>query len=228
MKKAILLLTAFAAAGTAVKAQDALSVTLDSSYYSEYIFRGIKFGGKSLQTSVEASYGDAYAGIWTSLPIENRRADASEINFYAGYGFALSDNWALDVGATLYYFDNAGGGNDVEFYAGVTGDLAGLDAGLYFYAAPFAYDYYVLEASLGYSLPVEAIGASVDLSASAGYVDNRNGIRDYMYYNVGASVPYALSDNATLTAGVYFTHRDQFKFATNNYLYWSLGLSFGF
>lgn len=231
MKKSAILLAAFVAVGPILKAQDALSVSLDSTYYSEYIFRGEKIGGKSLQSSVEAAYGDFYAGIWTSLPIQNLNGDDSEVNFYAGYGLALTDNWSLDVGATVYYYsDNfIFTNNDVEFFVGVTGDLAGLDAGVYLYAAPFAYDYYVLEASLGYSFPLEAIGSSLDVSGSIGFFDTRDGAGDYTYFNLGAEVPYALSDNATLTAGVYYTYRDRsVGNRSNDYLYWSLGLSFGF
>ena len=86
IKKTSLALAALVA-GVSAQAQDdasALSVTVDVTYVSDYVFRGAQSGDASIQPSVEASYGDFYAGIWASNAVSNK-ADASEVDYYAGY-----------------------------------------------------------------------------------------------------------------------------------------------
>ena len=94
MIKQSALALAVLAGGVSAQAQEAsaLSVTVDVTYVSDYVFRGVQLAGASVQPSVEASYGDFYAGIWHSNAVSGTNAGFdSETDLYAGYGFAINE-----------------------------------------------------------------------------------------------------------------------------------------
>lgn len=241
IKKTALALAAVAA-GVSAQAQEAsaLSVTVDVTYVSDYVFRGVQLGDASVQPSIEASYGDFYAGVWHTSELSSNDG-TTETDLYAGYGFAVTDIVSLDVGVTQYTYSGGSGGDSTEVFVGVAADVL-LSPSLYVYH-DFDYDTYTIEASVGYSIPVDAINTSIDLSASVGYQtsdDNYSsggvdlGLDDYTYYTVGASIPYALSDTATLTVGVEYIYNTEdavtgFSGHNNNdAVVGSAGISIGF
>lgn len=200
------------AAGASVQAQDAaaLSVTVDVSYVSDYVFRGQLLANDSVQPSVEVAYGDFYAGAWHSNEV-NGTTD-SETDLYIGYGFALNDTISLDAGVTRYLYNGQSGADTTEVYVGVSADVL-LSPSLYYYY-DFDREASTFELSIGYSFPIDAINASLDLSAKAGYASkggeyvNPYSNEDYTYYVVGAAVPYKLSETATFTVGVDYVYND--------------------
>lgn len=213
IKKTALALAAVMA-GVSAQAQDAaaegsaLSVTVDVTYVSDYVFRGVQLANASVQPSVEAAYGDFYAGIWHTDGLSD--ASSAETDLYAGYGFAVTDIISIDAGVTQYVYSGGSGNDSTEVYVGATADVL-LSPSLYAYY-DFDYENVTLEASIGYSIPVDAINASIDLSAKVGYVDLDQAIGtedNYTYYVVGASVPYALSETATLTVGVDYVYNSE-------------------
>lgn len=182
----------------------ALSVTVDVTYVSDYVFRGGKLGGASIQPSVEAAYGDFYAGVWHTSELSNTTANATETDLYAGYGFAVTDIISLDAGVTRYTYEGGSGDDTTEVYVGLSADVL-LSPSVYYYY-DFDLETYVIEGSVGYSLPVDAISASVDFSGAVGHVGAPGD--DRTYFSVGASVPYSLSETATLTVGVDYVYSD--------------------
>lgn len=207
IKKTALALAAIAA-GVSAQAQESaqateLSVTVDVTYVTDYVFRGVKLAGASIQPSVEAAYGDLYAGAWNSNSLSDDTA--SEVDFYAGYGFALSDKVKLDGGVTAYTYEGGGSDDSVEVYVGVSLDVL-LTPSLYYYY-DFDYDVSTVEASIGYSLPIDAIKASLDLSGKYGWVAEDAG-EQRTYAVIGAAVPFSLSENATLTVGLDYIIND--------------------
>lgn len=207
IKKTALVLAAITA-GVSAQAQEAskasdLSVTVDVTYVSDYVFRGQKLAGASIQPSVEAAYGDLYAGAWNSSSISDNTP--SEIDFYAGYGFALTDTLSLDAGLTRYTYEGGSGLDSTEAYVGASLDVI-LTPSVYYYY-DFDNNVSTLEASIGYSLPIDAIKASLDLSAKYGWVLPDAG-EQRVYGVVGAAVPFKLSENATLTVGVDYIVND--------------------
>ena len=212
IKKTALALAAIAA-GVSAQAQQAaeasaLSVTVDVTYVSDYVFRGAQLGQAAIQPSVEAAYGDFYAGAWSSNPLSND-ADLSEVDLYAGYGFAINETLSLDAGVTRYTYEGGGKLDTTEAYVGIAADVLLSPSAYYYYDFDTEQSAYV--ASIGYSLPVDAISASLDFSASVGYIQNTSlfaGSEDYTYGSVGVSIPYALSETATLTAGVEYILND--------------------
>jgi uncharacterized protein (TIGR02001 family) len=221
IKKTALALAALVA-GVSAQAQDsapaegsALSVTVDVTYVSDYIFRGAKLGDASLQPSIEAAYGDFYAGVWHTSEISSSTTNSTETDLYAGYGFAVSDVVSLDAGVTRYTYE--GGSGDVL-----------LSPSLYYYY-DFDYEVSTVEASIGYSFPIDQIGASLDLSAKYGWVSPDAG-EDRNYAVLGAAVPYSLSETATLTVGVDYFINDGDKLINGDEdgIVGKVGLSIGF
>lgn len=221
--------------GVSAQAQEAsaLSVTVDVTYVSDYVFRGTQLDNASIQPSIEASYGDFYAGVWHSNALSNTGAAGSETDLYAGYGFQINDTFALDAGVTRYTYEGGGSGDTTEVYVGVSADVL-LSPSLYYYH-DFDNETNAYIASIGYSLPIDAINTSLDFSASYGYVVSGGNGNDYTYGSVGVSVPYALSETATLTAGVEYVRNDTRALGSINgaqtdrdAVVFSAGLSIGF
>ena len=236
MIKQTALVVAALAAGVSAQAEEAkasaLSVTVDVTYVSDYIFRATQLADASIQPSVEAAYGDFYAGIWASDGISD--ATGSEADLYAGYGLAINDTFSADVGVTRYTYQGGSAIDTTEAFVGVSADVL-LTPSVYAYY-DFDLDNTTVELSVGYSLPVDAINTSLDFSAAAGYVDLGDSIAgndDYTYYSVGVAVPYKLSETATLTAGVDYVYNNEdtvagFNGGDNDIFVGKVGISIGF
>lgn len=235
MIKKTALTLAVIAAGASVQAEDAsaLSVTVDVTYVSDYVFRATNLGNAAIQPSVEAAYGDFYAGVWASNAISNTD-DLSEIDLYAGYGLAIDDTFSADFGVTRYTYEGGSAIDTTEAFVGVSADVL-LSPSLYAYY-DFDLDNTTFEVSVGYSFPIEAINSSLDLAGALGYVDLGDAIAgnsDYTYYSVGVSVPYALSETATLTVGADYIYNTEdtvagFNGGDNDAIVGKVGISIGF
>lgn len=208
MKLKSLISTVALVAGMSAMAPSAQAAdwSLSADYTSNYVFRGISFGADSIQVGAEVALGDFYAGVWTSSGFgETSVLNGDEIDFYAGYGFALSETVSADIGATLYHFPQAGDVFDigadeagtVEVYGGLGFDTA-FEPSLYAYYDT-SFEAFTLEGSAGHSIPV-AENASFDLSGSLGsvFVDDA----DYQYLTVGAAYSYAFNDSASGYVGI--------------------------
>jgi uncharacterized protein (TIGR02001 family) len=229
MKK-IALVLALAALGTSLRAEESklsYSVTVDFPYASKYVFRGIEYAKESIQPSIEFASGNFYAGVWTNQPITDNTDN--EIDFYAGYGMALNDTWKLDVGATLYYYPEADTSSfeeqTFEGYVGLTGSVAGFTPGIYAYY-DFDLEAFTLQGSVGYSIPLETAGSSLDFTLTLGNVSPDVG-DDYMYYGIGVNLPYKLTEKATLAFGAQWASND-LDGADDNHLWFTAGLTVGF
>lgn len=236
MKKTAIALAALAGVSFASAQEEAApsySLTLDNTIASEYIFRGVEKADVTFHPSLEVTYGNFYGIVWAALPEDSVAGVINdEIDFVAGYTFAIDDTWTLDVGATYYYYSGAASTSTFEPYVGISGDVGGFSLNFYGY-----YDTYIddltLQAGVGYSLPLEAIGTSLDFSATLGYVDgdgfeNAFVVDDYFYYGVGVALPYALSETATVTAAVNYTDVSEDLINDGAEITFTVGLSIGF
>jgi uncharacterized protein (TIGR02001 family) len=232
MKKTTLALAALVA-GVSAQAQTAespLSVSVDVTVVSDYVFRGVHLAGTSLQPSVEVAYGDFYVGAWNSNTLSS--TGINETDVYAGYGFAINETYSLDVGLTRYLYDGQSTGDTTEAYVGVSADLFGLSPSLYYYH-DFDLETNAFIHSIGYSFPVDAINTSLDFAVTVGHVrqsENLGG--NYTYGSLGVAIPYSLSETATLTVGGEYIRNDTRALGTNNNrrdgFVGSVGLSIGF
>ncbi len=234
MKKIALLLVALLPTKPSLYADDAASTsshafTVDFSYASKYVFRGVQLAAGSLQPSIKVTSGAGYAGIWTNQSVTSN--SGSELDLYAGYGFEVAKDWRLDVGATLYYnYPKLGAStglddNTFEGYVGLNGTIdGGLIVGLYAYNA-FTLDTFTLQGNLGYSIPI-GDKFSCYLSGNIGHVSPDGG-SDYSYYGFKAQFPYRLTRTATLTGGVNWASHD-INLVEGNYLWFNVGLTVTF
>jgi len=217
-----------AAEGVAEAPKSAYSVTLDFPFASKYTFRGVQLAEQSIQPSIEVTYTDFYAGVWTNQPVTSNIDN--EVDFYLGYKFNLNDKWNVDLGATMYYYpelDKSSGlhRETYETYLGVNANLKGFTPGVYVYHDVTLHTT-TMQGQVGYSLPLASTGASLDFTGSYGRVFAHNAA-NYNYWNVGVTVPYKLSEKATVYAGVNYTNND-IDNAEGDFLTWNAGVTVGF
>ncbi|MDI1250456.1 MAG: TorF family putative porin [Lacunisphaera sp.] len=229
MKKLTLLLAALLASASLSAAEPAssYSVTVDFPYTTKYVFRGYEFAKGAFQPSVKVTSGDFYAGVWMSAPVD--RGYELEVDYYAGYGFKLAEGWTLDAGLTAYSYpglDTSGGADKTTFegYVGVNGTLGIFSSGTYAY-----YDVtlkaFTIQEALGYSITLDEKTA-VNLLATIGHVSPDVG-SGYTYYGFGATVPYKLTDKATITAGVQYADHD-IDGVEGSHFWGTLGFTYAF
>jgi uncharacterized protein (TIGR02001 family) len=233
IKKTILALAALGTGASVYAAEqaNAVSFTLDNTIVSEYIFRGKEFADYTFHPSIEAKYGDFYAGVWAALP---EQQTTTEIDVYAGYSLAVNETISLDAGLTYYHYTPAADTSTFEPFIGANAKVAGFNLGLYYYY-DLQIDDATTEGSVGYSVPVESIGTSLDFSANLGYVSG-DGVEgpggniadNYTYWGVGVAVPYKVSENATVTVGVKYTDVNKSAINADYEVTYSAGLSIGF
>jgi uncharacterized protein (TIGR02001 family) len=230
MKKTTLLLAALLA-GASLSADEtapvsSYSVTADFSYVTKYVFRGFELAEDAFQPSLKFTTGDFYAGIWSSLPAD--RGFEAEVDYYAGYGFKLSDSVSLDLGATVYHYpgqDTPGvDESTLEAYAGLNGSIQGVNLGLYVYK-DFDLDVLTVQGNLGYSVPINE-SVSMNIAASLGRVSPATST-SYIYYSFGLQFPYKLSDAATLTVGGNWASHD-LDGMDDNHAWANIGFSYVF
>jgi len=218
MKKKIAVTAILVTATAGLWAQESsVGVTVDLTYASKYLFRGVVLGEQAFHPSVEVSYADFYAGIWGNVALgsKDEYEDNEEWDFYFGKTFAVTDITTLDVGYTYYYYPEVSSDNGTqEVYVGMNWDVQGFSPSIYAYY-DFDLEAFTVQGSVGTSIPLESLGASLDLTAALGRVDADSFA--YTYWSVGAAVPFKLSESSTVTAGVTFASHDISGLEDNNF-----------
>lgn len=220
--KIISALAASLAVFSSVQAEE-LSISTTVGFESRYIFRGIQFAETSFQPAINLSYGDFYGGVWLNLPVGDDdlavTPGGEELDFFAGYSTALNDFVTIDAGVTFYTFPDASSGlfdilredqgdftgGTVEPYVGFS-FTAPLSPSLYFYR-DFNFDTFTIQGSVSHSIPLEEKW-SIDSGATFGVVVDDDAGGDYIYGNVSVDLSYAVSDDASISAGVRYGGSD--------------------
>lgn len=216
-KHIIAILAATAVAGSASAQSLDYSATLDVTFSSQYVFRGVKLAGPALQPSLEVSMSDITVGVWASNAMSNYNANShfdTEVDFYGGYDFAINDSLSIPVGVTYYWYprveSDVDGAHDgtIEVNIGVNFTYSGLTLSPKAYY-DFDLEGFTFEGTAAYSFPIEAAGTSLDFSAFLGWSD----VEDFDsfdtdssggYWGAGVVLPYAVAENATVSAGVMY------------------------
>jgi len=195
MKKLTVMLSLAALGASAMQAQEELSVTTTFAWESSYVFRGAQLAEETFMPGLDLAYGAWYGGIWAAMPADDD--DANEVDFYTGYGFAISDTASADIGITYYSYPSSsdefldGDVNTTEIYAGLSFEVP-FSPSIYVYY-DFDLENFTVEGSGGYSWEVSE-AAAVDLSLYLGHVSVDTG-DDYTYYGAGLSYGYTFNDS---------------------------------
>ncbi|RTE64810.1 hypothetical protein EH243_15640 [Amphritea opalescens] len=183
MKKILTGLITAMALSTAVQAAD---VSGTVSFTNDYRFRGISqtLGDPAVQGSLDVGFDNGiYAGIWGSNV--NFDDDANlEIDYYAGYGNDINDDFSYDVMAAYYTYSG---------YSGEDYDYLELITSLYYGDFGFSYAYaddYANSGDESHYLAVDysyGINDAVSLDLHAGHSFGDAYSDDYEDYSIGLS-----------------------------------------
>jgi uncharacterized protein (TIGR02001 family) len=206
---------------------ESLEVSTTVGFESRYVFRGLQFAETSVQPEITLGYRNFYLGAWFNLPVGDdvfsipitrfatiAGTSADELDLYFGYSAPLDDLITIDLGVTYYTFpdlmsgftdvfreDGSGlGWNTLEPYVGLSLDTV-LAPSLYVYH-DFFLDTTTIEGGVSHSFPLDNDGTfSFDLGGSVGYVFDDDAGGDYLYGALSYEVSYAVSENASISAG---------------------------
>lgn len=210
--------TAALTVGLSISATAALAeVSGNIALTTDYTFRGISQTSElpAIQGGFDYEHESGfYAGVWGSNVEFGDASVNMEIDVYAGFGFAINEDVALDVGV-LHYQYPGDSGLDYDFteaYASIAlyGATLGINYSPEYFGETDAYLYYYgqyslsvaesfsVDAHLGYNQfdSEEAFGKFLVLDAASeeeGYIDYSLGVSAELQ-GIGLSLAYVGSD----------------------------------
>ena len=212
-----------------------LSVSAAVGYESQYMFRGEKFAGHSIQPKIEFAYPiygfDLYVGAWANTPIQGSKGGLTEIDLYGGVNFYYK-SIRLDLGYIYYYYTDTdltrnNISRDMEIYVGGAFDTSAYLDGINL--NPSVYYFYnwilkqqVVEVSLSYAIPVgewlfDDGRFSLPVSIYGGYLsagrkngDNGSASEGVTYFYCGATadLAFSITDYCTISTGIRYSARE--------------------
>ncbi|MDX1588752.1 MAG: TorF family putative porin [Oleiphilaceae bacterium] len=144
------------------------SLTAGVDVSNIYLFRGFDLGADSgglglISGWLEGSVAGAYAGVWAA---SGDASAGTEYDLYAGYGFNITDDIAVDLNVTNFIYPEQDKTQDQLGFA----DFTEVGAGLTAYGAEFIY-YNNVAGSPGYQYYSASYGIG-PVSALVGVNDN--------------------------------------------------------
>lgn len=198
-----------------------VATTVGGTFVSQYLYRGERLGGASLQSWVEVDPGNLGVGIWTDFPLTGGsnppHQSNPEIDPYAYYRIALDDQLSVIPAFQVDTYPQAKVGSaSIPGYFRTRAEPS-LALDYRFHGVTLepkvAYDFTLrgetCELTGLFAVPVAAIGSEVDLKATGGWFDYANGLVNASpharavggYWLAGAEVPYQLGRRSRLTMG---------------------------
>lgn len=206
---------------TGLAADDAAgSWTFTPSYVSQYMFRGVRLAGSSLQPGLEYAQGGFAGGLWASCPLQDEGTGPInwEFDLYGSFTRTLvPERLDLVAGGTVYSYPNLHH-NEGAYVVTVEPSLAlnATVAGVRL--TPKLYYDVVLrgptaELSAAYALPLTTLGTELDFVASVGtykldtVVANADPKTKNWgdYWLVGVSAPVQVTAGSKVLLGLTYT-----------------------
>lgn len=239
LMRASLLVVALPIAGTALAdaANDTdYSVSGNVALTSDYMFRGLTqtWGGPAIQGGADLSLKTGFAaGVWASSISDKSYPGASlELDVYASYGTAISDDWSWRAGLYSYLYPN--GNLDDAGLPSRSFDTVEANASLTWKWLTLKYscsltDYFGIDTEQGYRGDSKGTGyvelnAAIPLNDSwslalhAGHtnipthlaVPLANGANDPDYNDVGATLKYQFARHWSASLGATYADNHDF------------------
>lgn len=204
-----------------------LSASLVLGFESEYVFRGEKRAGNSLQPGLEVGRpmgsGNGYLGVWSNRDLDGGSGD--EVDVYGGYVFSLDPIFRFSAGATWYGY--SGNGDDppdsLEPFVGLSADLP---------FRPFVSGYFDVEqeqilgeVGIGDRIPfAESLALEWTMVGGAAHAEEKNGTPGaaggFWFGEVAAGIVWSPGGNLQLSLVANYSGREEGGFA--DYLTWGL------
>ncbi len=196
---------------------------------TEYVFRGLKEAGLSINPELDIAYDlgqgfSLYAGVWANTPA-NQSNVTNEIDLYAGLLYEIK-NITFDLGYASYIYTDEANTNEIKF--GVSYDT--VDFLGEFNVSPAValyYDFdlgvYTVEGGLSYSAPVtkwiaDRNWGTIELAAVYGWATEANDA-GYTYTAISADAVIAVNEYCNFSFGVRYAyaHSVNSAWSTNRY-----------
>ena len=220
MKKAIVLLfvCAFALTSYAQEEEKAWSVSLDQSFSDKYIWRGIRLNEEGVnQGALDVSYeagdlGTVGVKVWYNFDLDsenNESGDFSEVD-YTLYWERTFDALTLGAGFIYHDFSEVNMGSTQEIFISAAVDMV-LNPKLTVFYDLNEVDGFYIDLSIGHSIDLDVLDATLDFGASLGYADDDQASFYYAgaesgftNYSLSTAVNFPLLENITLTPSVVY------------------------
>jgi uncharacterized protein (TIGR02001 family) len=197
------------------------SVVVMPSVVSQYMFRGVRLGGPSLQTSIEYDSGPAALGVWSSLPLKDRVPGQSnpEIDPYGSYKFdVIKDTLTVQPGFTAYTYVKAHTNNGFYKFTFEPNLAVNYTVGALTLTPKLYYDLVLkgptAELNAAYTIPLKDLGTELDFAGSLGTYEwgkaaakTSPDVKNWgNYWQAGVSLPFQIvKDTQKLTIGFSYT-----------------------
>ncbi|MCM8533063.1 MAG: hypothetical protein NE330_17985 [Lentisphaeraceae bacterium] len=224
---ALLFICLFTSTTFAQDDEKAWSFSLDQSISDKYVWRGIQYNEEGVnQGSADLSYDTGDLGtfginVWYNLDLDNENANGehsgsgsfSEVDYtlYWEKGF---DALTLGAGIIYYDFSEVNAGSTKEVYVSASYDTFLAPSENVYYDFEDVDGFYV-DFSIGHSIDLGVLDATLDLGASIGYADDDMASAYYSdntetagsgfsNYALSAAVNFPLLENVTLTPSIMY------------------------
>lgn len=201
------------------------SWVITPSFASQYMFRGVRLGGPSFEPTIEFDSGNLALGVWANFPIKDKVVGQSdpEIDPYGSYTFTINDAFSIAPGFTWYNFPNANKSNGFYKMTFEPNLAFNYTVKGFKFTPKIYYDFVLkgptLELTGTFAVPLKDAGTELDFVGTVGTFkwddaleDTNPSVKNYGdYWLVGVSMPFQVSKNSKVIAGLAYTE------GSNNY-----------
>ena len=203
----------------AAAAAPASTVTLTPTFVSQYMLRGVRLGGPSLQPTLEYASGPLAVGLWASTPLSAKVPGQSdpEIDPYASYTFDVTKDFSIQPGTILYTYPRAEKRNGfykttVEPSLAVNYTVEGVKFTPKLYR-DVVLEQTLLEVSVAYSVPLKDIGSELSFLGTYGTFKATDALAETNppvrntgdYWLAGVTLPFQINKESKLSLGWAYT-----------------------
>ncbi len=189
------------------------------AFASQYMFRGARLGGPSLEPTLEFDYGNLALGVWANFPLKDKVPGQSdpEIDPYGSYKFVISDAFNIQPGFTWYNYPRAEKNNGFykstfEPNLAVNYTVAGitLTPKLYY---DVVLDGPTAEFTAAYALPLKDAGTELDFTGTVGTFKWKDALENTTpsaknwgnYWLAQVAAPFQVTKDQKLTIALAYT-----------------------